>query len=195
MRAVITGGPSVGKTTIISQLSQRGFKVVEEFATQIIKEGQVLPWVDRIGFQEEVLKRQLAAEAELQDYEGPVFLDRGSIDGEAYYIYDRLEIPAVFRTIDPSVYSIAFLIEELPFFDKNDVRWENLEFTRALTKVLELCYRRRNIDVVRVPAMDPIDRTNFVVAEFEKHCLKIAKDSVEGKRAKLVPQLYRAFAV
>ena len=66
MRAVITGGPSVGKTTIISQLSQRGFKVVEEFATQIIKEGQVLPWVDRIGFQEEVLKRQLAAEAELQ---------------------------------------------------------------------------------------------------------------------------------
>ena len=169
--------------------------MVEEFATQIIKEGKVLPWVDRTAFQQEVLKRQLAAEEQVKDYPGPVFLDRGSFDGEAYYIYDRVEIPVIFRTLDPTFYSIAFLIEELPFFEKNDVRRENLEFTRELTKVLELCYRRRNIEVLRVPAMEPEERADFVVAAFEEHCLRVASLSEKNSHFRPVPQLYRAFAV
>lgn len=175
MRAVITGGPSVGKTTIISELASRGFKVVEEFATQIIKEGEILPWVDRIGFQEEVLRRQLSAESAVTDYPGPVFFDRGSFDGEAYYILDRLDIPSIFSKLDPTFYDVAFLIEELPFFEKTDVRRECMEFTRKITHVLELCYRRRNVNVIRVPAMPPKERTDFVVEQFEKYSLNLAK--------------------
>src|SRR5580658_9663936 len=82
MRAVITGGPSVGKTTIITLLAERGFRVVEEFATQIIKEGKILPWVDRSKFQAEVLRRQVQAESAIRNYPGPIFLDRGLFDGE-----------------------------------------------------------------------------------------------------------------
>ncbi len=172
MRAVITGGPSVGKTSIIVELAQRGYKVVEEFATQIIKEGTVLPWVDRMAFQEEVLRRQLKAEAHLINYRQNVFLDRGLFDGEAYYIYDQLEIPEIFSKLNASVYSIAFLIEELPFFDQTDVRREDIEFTRALTKVLESCYDSRGVEVVRVPAMPVKERTDFVIEQLEKRCQK-----------------------
>ncbi len=101
-----------------------GFPIVHEFATEIIKEGVFLPWVDRCSFQNEVLRRQCAAEKELDDVDGPVFLDRGLFDGEAYYIYDKLEIPERFSQLDASKYALAFLVELLPFFDKNDVRRE-----------------------------------------------------------------------
>ncbi|HEY9772769.1 MAG TPA: ATP-binding protein [Planktothrix sp.] len=196
MRAVITGGPSVGKTTIISHLSQRGFKVVEEFATQVIKEGQYLPWLDRSSFQSEVLRRQVAAETAIAKYPGPVFLDRGLFDGEAYYIHDKIEIPAAFSKLDASQYSMAFLIEELDFFEQNDVRRENLEFTRQISRVLESCYRRRNVPVIRVPAMPPGERVQFVIDQFEKHCLVQAKCrmSVIGNPLS-VPAMIPAYAV
>lgn len=168
MRAVITGGPSVGKTTIISMLADRGFQVVQEFATQIIKEGEFLPWVDRLKFQAEVLRRQVDAEQNIVDVGQPIFLDRGLFDGEAYYIYDKLAIPEAFFKLDASQYTVAFLVEELSFFEVNDVRRENLDFTRELGVILENCYRSRNVDVVRVPAMAPEDRVNFVLGEVKR---------------------------
>ncbi|MBA3858604.1 MAG: hypothetical protein C0507_16985, partial [Cyanobacteria bacterium PR.3.49] len=168
MRIVITGGPSVGKTTIVSGVAERGFPIVHEFATEIIKEGVFLPWIDRCSFQDEVLRRQCAAEKELDDVEGPVFLDRGLFDGEAYYIYDKLEIPQRFSQLDASKYSLAFLVELLPFFDKNDVRRENLEFTKEISVILENCYTSRGVEVVRVPAMPPTERVDFVIAEVRK---------------------------
>jgi predicted ATPase len=195
MRAVITGGPSVGKTTIISLLAERGFRVVEEFATQIIKEGKFLPWVDRAKFQAEVLRRQVQAESAIRNHPGPIFLDRGLFDGEAYYIYDKLEIPSAFSYLDASHYSLAFLIEELPFFEKNEVRRENLEFSRQLSIVLESCYTRRNVHVVRVPAMPPEERVQFVIDEFEKHSLAVARKQLESERQVAAPYLIPALAV
>ena len=160
---VITGGPSVGKTTIISMLKERGYAVVSEQATQIIKEGDFLPWVDRDRFQKEVLRRQLAVESEFADADRPVFLDRGLFDGEAYYICDGLPIPSIFSTMQASRYALALLIEELPFFDHNGVRFEDLDFTRKFTPVVERCYTSRNVKVERVPAKPPEERVDLVL--------------------------------
>lgn len=168
MRIVITGGPSVGKTTIITGLAERGYQVVNEFATQIIKEGEFLPWVDRASFQQEVLRRQLEAELALEGYEKTVFLDRGLFDGEAYYLYDELAVPEIFHDLDSSHYSLALLIEELPFFDVTDVRRENLEFTREISKVLERCYLDRGVHVIRIPAMPPQERIEYVLEEVRR---------------------------
>lgn len=41
---VITGGPSVGKSTLLNELRKSGFTVVPEQATAVIKEGKILPW-------------------------------------------------------------------------------------------------------------------------------------------------------
>lgn len=174
MRIVITGGPSVGKTTIVSMLASRGYPVVHEQATQIIKEGEFLPWIDRSSFQEEVLRRQLAAEASVGELPGPVFLDRGLFDGEAYYIYDQLEIPKAFSTFDATRYSLALLIEELPFFDTTEVRRENLEFTHKISKVIEQCYAGRGVKVVRVPAMPPAERLEFVLETVDQMANQLA---------------------
>lgn len=177
MRAVITGGPSVGKTTIISMLSELGYPVVQEFATQIIKEGEFIPWVDRAKFQAEVLRRQCAAESALTDSDDVVFLDRGLFDGEAYYIYDKIAIPEAFGKLDASKYTIAFLVEELPFFDLTDIRRENLSFTKEISVILENCYTSRNVEVIRVPAASPQERVDFVISEMKR----IQKREVQKK--------------
>ena len=165
MRVVITGGPSVGKTTIITGLAQLGFTVLEEFATKILKEGELLPWVDRVGFQTEVLRRQLFAEESLKCTEEIVFLDRGLFDGEAYYIKDKLPTPEIFSTLDASKYTVAFLIEPLDSFEQNDIRRENIEFTNEITTILEECYSGRGVKVIRVPAMPAEPRVEFVLMQ------------------------------
>jgi predicted ATPase len=169
MKFVITGGPSVGKTTIVDGLANRGFRVVHEIATQVIKEGKFLPWEDRKKFQAEVLRRQQSAEASILDFDRPVILDRGLFDGEAYYIVDKMPIPQAFNSLDASQYAVAFLVEPLDFFDETDVRRENLDFTRQISVVLEHCYASRHVKVVRVPAMTPTERINFVHAQVEAY--------------------------
>lgn len=166
MRAVITGGPSVGKTTIIQGLADLGFTVVEERATAVIKEGELLPWVDRAAFQKEVLRRQLFAEERLKHAEEIVFLDRGLFDGEAYYIYDQLPVPEIFSELDAGKYTVAFLVEPLDFFENNAIRpQENLEFCKEVSKILEECYASRNVRVIRVPTMSPEERIEFVLVK------------------------------
>lgn len=163
MRIVITGGPSVGKTTLVSLLQASGFPVVHEQATQIIKEGQILPWLDRAAFQSEVLSRQLAAETALAGESGTVFLDRGLFDGEAYYIYDQLEIPPAFAAFNAQRYDLALLVEELPFFEANEIRRENIQFSRQISKILENCYASRGVPVVRIPALPPAERLDYLL--------------------------------
>jgi predicted ATPase len=168
---VITGGPSVGKTTIISILRERGYAVVDEQATQIIREGQILPWVDRCAFQSEVLRRQIEVEAPYVSSNSPIFLDRGLFDGEAYYISDGLPIPGSFQNLPLRRYAMALLIEELEFFDNNGVRFEDIEFTRKITPIIENCYTSRNIPVTRIPALPPQERVDYVLGVVQK-CLE-----------------------
>lgn len=137
--------------------------MVSEQATQIIKEGEVLPWVDRDAFQREVLRRQLLEEEKHFGSTVPIFLDRGLFDGEAYYISDEMPIPGIFTELPPSRYAMALLIEELEFFDNNGVRFEDLEFTRKITPIIERCYTSRDVPVARVPAMPPVDRVEYVL--------------------------------
>lgn len=163
MRLVITGGPCVGKTTLINLLQNHGYKVVQEVATEIIKEGRILPWVDRMQFQMEVLRMQLEAERGLAQYSKDIFLDRGVFDGEAYFNVDGMAVPPIFNSIDPKRYELAFLIEPLSFFEATSVRREDLDFTISITDRLEAAYKSRGIEVVRVPDASPEERLNMIL--------------------------------
>jgi predicted ATPase len=192
MKAVITGGPSVGKTTIVNGLGQLGYRIVNEIATQIIKEGRILPWVDRQKFQAEVLKRQQSAEASILDFDQTVILDRGLFDGEAYYLHDKLPVPSAFSNLDASQYDVAFLIEPLSFFEANEIRQnESLKFTKEISVILEHCYTSRNVKVIRVPAMPAVERIEFVKNQVDT--MKKGKATTVEQAAHQAAYMFRGY--
>lgn len=167
---VVSGGPSVGKTTVIEALEKLNHPVLHEISTALIKEGNLSPQRERDVFQMEILRRQLDGEAKLIKLNKLCFLDRGLLDGMAYYELDGLAVPPVFATLDVSHYALVLLLEELAIFDYNRVRFEDLEFTKRITPVIEGYYKTHNIPVVRVPAMSVEDRLQFILAEVKKVC-------------------------
>lgn len=88
---VITGGPGVGKTTLLNELSSKGFKTVPEDARRIIKE-QVQTTGDGLPWENNALYAQLMFDASLATYQRVakettariVFFDRGILDTICY---------------------------------------------------------------------------------------------------------------
>ena len=152
MMIVITGGPSVGKSTLLNELQKIGFTVVPEQATEVIKEGKILPWENRDGFQREVLRRQLEAEEPFHNSKEIVFVDRGVFDGEAYYQCDGIEPPSVFKELSAMQYSRVLLLEPLGVFVHDGIRFEDMNFTVRITQVLHDVYSKRGFEVIRIPA-------------------------------------------
>jgi len=79
---VITGASGAGKSTIVAALSELGYATVPEAALDILREqkehgGDMLPWVNRPAFMEEVFKRNVRNYQAAQSLKAPVFFDRG----------------------------------------------------------------------------------------------------------------------
>jgi predicted ATPase len=82
---VFTGGPGVGKTTVLRHLQAAGERTVEENARAIIREqvaagGSALPWRDAAAFFREMAGRDIAAFDALAAETTRIFFDRGIFD-------------------------------------------------------------------------------------------------------------------
>lgn len=165
---VITGGPSVGKSTLLNELRKSGFTVVPEQATEVIKEGKILPWENRDAFQREVLRRQIEAEAPFHNSKQTVFVDRGVFDGEAYYKCDGIEPPSVFKELRAMQYSKVLLLEPLGVFVHDEIRFEDMDFTVRITQVLHDVYCERGFDVIRIPAETTTRRMQLALSAIGK---------------------------
>lgn len=164
VHAVITGGPSVGKTTCLGLAQQRGCNVVPELATQVIMEGKVLPWVDHIGFQWEVLRRQIAAERRVVNSASPVIMDRGVYDAIAYRMVHGWQVQDFLKRLQPKRYDVAFIFPPLTnTWQDNGVRYEDPHFARELTPFLKRVYEDAGIPTVQVPEGTPEERLEFIL--------------------------------
>jgi len=86
---VITGGPGAGKTTLIHALAEAGYATTIEAGRAIIQEqaasgGQALPWTDPLLFAELMLSWDVRSYRMAEQFEGPVFFDRGVLDVLGY---------------------------------------------------------------------------------------------------------------
>src|SRR5579872_2312440 len=97
---VISGGPSVGKTTVIRALEEMDYPVLHEIRTQVIRKGEFSPTLHRDAFQKDIIRRQLNGEARLLKLNRTCFLDRGLLDGMAYYELSGLAIPTIYDDLD-----------------------------------------------------------------------------------------------
>lgn len=82
---VLTGGPGVGKTTLLHALRSRGEVCVDESARAVIREqlesgGRAVPWIDPEAFALAAAARDAARFDALAGETRRVFFDRGVMD-------------------------------------------------------------------------------------------------------------------
>ena len=161
-RAVITGGPGVGKTSICDELESKGYTVIPEAArrlTNMIQRGASQappPQENPQVFNEHLLPFM----QELYHNEHPtdgsdVIMDRHVIDIAAYTGFYEASTPQGFdelrRRFQPDV---AFIPEPLPDYNTDTVRKESEEKAKALHQSIQTAYEFYNVDTVTVPYYD-----------------------------------------
>ena len=164
---VITGGPGVGKTTVIEMLRKCGYTVVDETAREIIeremaKESDVLPWKNLQEFQVQVFKRQSEKEESILKSTEPVFLDRSIIDGYGYCVLGKVAPSPEIARLASGRYAKVFLLERLPDYVTDTSRIEDLQFAKDIHAEILKAYREFGYEVVHVPVLPPEERVDFI---------------------------------
>lgn len=174
IKYVITGGPSFGKTTLISALERRDFKCISEVATMLINEaldkGEEHPAKNRDTFQKNILSTQIKLEEKVDKYEGKVFCDRGLLDGIAYYRFDGLIPPEyIIDKVGQTDYELIFLVSPLKRYKKDVVRTENQEEALRIHDFIREVYEEFGYKnkIVEIPDLSVEERVEFVLNYLE----------------------------
>jgi predicted ATPase len=180
-RYVITGGPGVGKTSIIRHLKEMGYHVVGEAATDVIQDalnrGIEKPWDKeyKSDFNDAILELQQHRQNEIPDT-GLVFFDRSMIDTFTYAIIPMggtksLETMAskVQSVIDKQFYhKTVFFIDNLNGCEKNEIRHENLDQLHMIEKHIEQNYLALGYNVIHITKDTVGNRAKQILAHIER---------------------------
>lgn len=169
---VITGGPGVGKTTLINELKKRGLVCIPEVAREIIKEqieskGEALPWGNREAYAELMMKRSVEVyEKALRDHaERMVIFDRGIPDVLGYLDLIQHSIPVEYIfTAQRCLYAKKVFI--LPpwkeIYETDSERKQTFAEAEATFYALKKAYLNCHYDLLEVPKDTVEKRADFI---------------------------------
>jgi len=179
-RFVITGGPGVGKTSILHYLRDNGYHVVGEAATDVIRhaleKGITKPWDKnyKSDFNDEILDLQYRRQNETPDT-GLVFFDRSMIDTFTYALIPmggtkslKTMASKVQSVVDEQFYNqTVFFIDNLNGCETTEIRHENLEQLKLIEKHIEQNYRALGFKVVHITKDTVENRAKQILAHIE----------------------------
>jgi predicted ATPase len=170
---VVTGGPGAGKTSLITELSRRGFHTIPESGRAIIREemahgGNALPWADRMAYAERMLERDFRAYEDAQALSGPVIFDRGLPDIMGYLTLCGLPVPPqVAAAAKAARYNAHVFLA--PFWDEiftQDIeRKQTRAEAEATCAVMRETYAALGYQVRELPRADITSRADYVCAQ------------------------------
>lgn len=166
MKCVLTGGPCVGKTTIVELLASMGYEIVPEVARMVIeretiKQSDMLPGKNLKEFQRLVAEEQYEIEKGIK---GPVtFLDRGIVDGKAFCILGNVPVSEIVDRVAPGRYDKVFVLDRLPEYKNDSERKESAEEAALIHTRIVDCYVELGYEPIVVPVLPPEDRVRFIL--------------------------------
>ncbi len=175
---VITGAPASGKTTLVKELENLGYRVIHEVARAII-ESKIQHGItaeqaraDSRTFERDILKAKIDIEAKLPKNETIIF-DRAIPDSIAYFKLAGLNPEEAIAKSPVNHYKKIFFLDPLPY-RKDHARIEEKQIAAQLDKELKRSYTTLGYKLIRIGAM-PIERRLELV-------LKRIEDSKAKKR-------------
>lgn len=167
---VLSGCSGGGKSTLLSELAERGYATVEEPGRRIVRQeidsgGTALPWRDPAAF---ALRAVAMAQEDLQSAQaakGPVFFDRGLVDAAAA-LEHATATPALEALCNPRPYhQMIFLAPPWPeLFGKDTERRHDFDAAVNEYERLVRTYRSLDYKIVSLPRAPVRDRADFVVS-------------------------------
>lgn len=164
---VISGCSGGGKSTLLSELVNRGYSVVLEPGRQIVKEqtaieGDALPWINLQKFLELALSRylfQFNSQKESQKY---IFFDRGIIDAVQL---DPSQPEYFQRAAKNFRYNrLVFLVPPWEEIFKGDIeRKHNFESAKKEFEELLIKYKNFGYETVLIPKISVKERVDFIL--------------------------------
>jgi len=156
---VITGGPGSGKTSIIKELTKRGFTCFEEVSRAITLKAredgiEQLFLTNPIQFSELLLKGRVKQYNDaLESNNEFVFLDRGIPDIPAYMDFKGDTYPDFFtEACKDNTYDSIFILAPWQDIFKNDnERYENFEQALEIHEKLIDTYKKYGYNLRNVP--------------------------------------------
>lgn len=158
---VITGGPGVGKSTLLDLLNGLGHRVLPEVARLVIEESQrnsrdLHPATRLADFQYEVARRIIEQEEVLAESQRVHFLDRGLVDGIGYCTQGCIPVPRIVSENARNRYGMVIILDPLPNYKRDEARWEDPEHARQIHDCITEAYRGHGYQPIMLPAI-PID--------------------------------------
>ncbi|HRY48695.1 MAG TPA: ATP-binding protein [Candidatus Paceibacterota bacterium] len=170
LKVVLTGGAFSGKTTMIRHFARAGFHTVPEAALAVIERlnralgvEQQRDWRNAhlLEFQRMIVALQLEREQAVPgDVRGPVFFDRGLMDGLGYLGEAGIAPPAeLVEACKKARYDRVFLLQTLSGFNPRSEsgRPDTLEYSYAIATAVRRAYLEHGHEVIEVPEM-PVDQ-------------------------------------
>ena len=205
MKAIITGGPNCGKTSLINALAGKGYQVVPEAAELAIKKMQAQGiWnpadKDCIqDLQQRILHVQIELDSKINPHQLPVFFDRsGGIEQLAYCRLYGLKVPEGVGAYAAKVrFSHVYLLDRVPKWSANGIRYENEQTAIAVHEALASAYQQHGYEIVRVPLFSQpqiTDEKAAIKKAIEKRVEFILKDLFNGGYRNATPAFAEAKA-
>ncbi|MEN7547582.1 AAA family ATPase [Rapidithrix thailandica] len=169
---VITGGPGVGKTTLLDELNRKGFCCVPEVAREIIKEqmsskGDALPWGNKRLYMQLMLERSVESYQEtVKTDTSPIFFDRGILDTLCYAKLIEAEVTKEMEHYARK-FRYNFKVFLLPpwkaIYQTDTERKQSWEEAVATYEMMVETYEYYGYNVIEVPKSSVEERVEFIL--------------------------------
>jgi len=175
-KIVIIGGPGTGKTTIIQELSKKGYSCMPEISRQVTKMARK-NGIEQLFLKDPMLFSKLLLEGRINQYKEAshkktdyVFFDRGIPDVHAYMNYMGIKYPDIY--IKESLHNMYDAVFIMPpwkdIYINDEERYESFEQSLAIHNHLYNTYTSIGYKPVEVPFGNVMKRVDFILNKLSK---------------------------
>lgn len=170
---ILTGGPGVGKTSVLNELEKSGYIVMTETARAIIKEqmaidGESLPWKNKESYMRLMLEASAESyrEAISQNSFLPLFFDRGILDAVCYARMVGLEVSDKIQQIAEN-YQYNRKVFVFPpwqdIYETDNERKQDWKEAKATYEAMKKTYQNYGYEIIEVPKDTVSARKDFII--------------------------------